>query len=287
MGIANKSNTMELNLTRPLALFDLETTGLSITHDRIVEISLLKISPNGSEESFTQILNPGIPIPKSITAIHGISDADVADKPTFKEIAHQLNRFLENCDLAGYNVIKFDLPMLVEAFIREEVDFDIKNRHIIDVQNIFMKMEPRTLKGAYRFFCEKELVDAHSAEADIRATYEILKAQLKRYEGVDYEGRDGEISQPVVNDMKKLHVFSAHHRNADLNGQIIYDEQNKEVFNFGKHKGRTVEEVFQKEPSYYDWMMKGEFPLFTKKLITAIRLRASGKQVTFTNSKNQ
>jgi DNA polymerase III subunit epsilon len=277
---------MELNLSRPLALFDLETTGLSITHDRIVEISILKINPNGEEEHLHMLLNPEIPIPKSITAIHGIKDEDVEDKPVFKDVAHDLNRFLDNCDLAGYNVIKFDLPMLVEAFIRCDVEFDIKKRHVVDVQNIFMKMEPRTLKGAYRFFCNKELVDAHSAEADTRATYEILKAQLDRYENADFEDREGQISQPVVNDMKKLHVFSSHHRNADLNGQIIYNQDDKEVFNFGKHKGKTVEEVFAKEPSYYDWMMKGEFPLYTKKLITAIRLRTSGKQVTLTNNKN-
>lgn len=277
---------MELNLSRPLAFFDLETTGLSITHDRIIEIGMLRVNPNGTEEKLNYLLNPGKPIPASITKIHGISDADVADKPVFADIAHELNRFLHNCDLAGYNIIKFDLPMLVEAFIRSDVDFDVKSRHIIDVQNIFMKMEPRTLKGAYRFFCKKELIDAHSAEADTLATYEILKAQLDRYAGKDHEDREGNISQPVVNDMKKLHAFSAHHRNADLNGQIIFNEAGKEVFNFGKHKGKTVEAVFEKEPSYYDWMMKGDFPGFTKKLITAIRLRTSGKQVTLTNKKN-
>jgi DNA polymerase III subunit epsilon len=282
---ANQLN-MELNLKRPLAFFDLETTGLSITNDRIVEISLLKIHPNGSQESMTYLLNPEIPIPAAITKIHGISDADVKDKPVFADIARDLSRFLDNCDLAGYNVIKFDLPMLVEAFIRADIDFDIKNRQIIDVQNIFMKMEPRTLKGAYRFFCNKELTDAHSAKADTLATFEILKAQLERYEGADFEDRDGNISQPVVNDVKQLHAFSSHHRNADLNGQIIYNEAGKETFNFGKHKGKTVEEVFEFEPSYYDWMMKGDFPGYTKKLITAIKLRSFGKQVSMSNNKN-
>ncbi len=277
---------MELNLKRPLAFFDLETTGLSITHDRIVEIHILKVNPNGTEEVMNLLLNPGIPIPASITKIHGISDADVKDKPVFDDVAHNLSRFLDNCDLAGYNVIKFDLPMLVEAFIRAEVDFDVKNRHIVDVQNIFMKMEPRTLKGAYRFFCNKELTDAHSAEADTLATYEILKAQLDRYENSDFEDREGNISQPVKNDVKQLHVFSSHHRNADLNGQIIFNDKNQEVFNFGKHKGKTVEEVFEKEPVYYDWMMKGDFPGYTKKLITAIKLRSFGKQVTMSNNKN-
>ncbi|MBK9291204.1 MAG: 3'-5' exonuclease [Bacteroidetes bacterium] len=278
---------MKINLKRPLAFFDLETTGLNIITDRIIEISILKVHPDGQEEIKTWRVNPGVPIPPSSTAFHGITDEDVKDLPGFASIAHDVARFLEGCDLAGYNAIKFDLPLLVEEFLRYDIPFDVSNRHLIDVQNIFMKMEPRNLRGAYRFYCQKELTDAHSAEADTRATFEILKAQLARYQDAEYTDPAGKTSRPVENDVRKLHEFSAHHRNADLNGQIIYDAQNREVFNFGKHKGKRVEDVFRDEPSYYDWMMKGEFPLFTKKLITAIRLRMKGGQVRMTNKKQE
>lgn len=276
---------MELNLKKPLALFDLETTGLSVSNDRLIEISILKVTPEGKEEQRTWRVNPAMPIPAESIKFHGITDEDVANAPLFKEIGHEISQFLQGCDLAGYNVLKFDLPMLVEEFLRHDIPFDISGRSLIDVQNIFMKMEPRTLKGAYRFFCDKELSDAHSAEADTRATYEVLKAQLSRYENADYEDIDGNISQPVVNDMKALHTFSSHHRNADLNGQIIFNDNEQETFNFGKHKGKTVEEVFTKEPAYYNWMMKGDFPLFTKRLITTIKLRMQGKQVSMTVKK--
>jgi len=276
---------MKLNLKRPLAIFDLETTGLSITADRLIEISILKAYPDGREEQKTWRVNPGMPVPEESKKFHGISDEDLQDAPLFKEIAHELNSFLTGCDLAGYNALKFDIPMLMEEFLRCDIPFDITNRHLVDVQNIFMKMEPRTLKGAYRFFCNKELEDAHSAAADTKATYEILAAQVERYQDAYYEDSSGVKTKPVSNDMKALHDFSTHHRNADLAGQIIYNEENQEVINFGKHKGRTVEEVFTREPSYYDWMMKGDFPLFTKKLITAIKLRMFGKNVTLTNQK--
>jgi DNA polymerase-3 subunit epsilon len=276
---------MKLNLKRPLAIFDLETTGLSITADRLIEISILKAYPDGREEQKTWRVNPGMPVPEESKKFHGISDEDLKDEPLFKEIAHDLNAFLSGCDLAGYNALKFDIPMLMEEFLRCDIPFDITNRHLVDVQNIFMKMEPRTLKGAYRFFCNKELEDAHSAAADTKATYEILAAQVERYQDSIYEDSSGVKTKPVSNDMKALHDFSTHHRNADLAGQIIYNEDNQEVINFGKHKGRTVEEVFTREPSYYDWMMKGDFPLFTKKLITAIKLRMFGKNVTLTNQK--
>ncbi|HMM10669.1 MAG TPA: 3'-5' exonuclease [Bacteroidales bacterium] len=278
---------MQLNLKRPLAFFDLETTGLNITNDRIIEISILKVHPDGREEQKSWRVNPGIPIPTTSTVFHGITDEQVQGLPSFHAIAHDVARFLAGCDLAGYNAIKFDLPMLVEEFLRCDVPFDISNRYLIDVQNIFMKMEPRNLRGAYRFYCQKELVNAHSAEADTRATFEILKAQLDRYHQAEYIDPAGNVSKPVENDMKILHEFSAHHRNADLNGQIIFDDQHREVLNFGKHKGKLVEDVFRDEPSYYDWMMKGEFPLFTKKLITAIKLRSKGKQVSMTNKKKE
>lgn len=278
---------MQLNLKRPIAFFDLETTGLNIISDRIIEISILKVHPDGREEQKSWRVNPGIPIPKLSTSFHGITDEQVKDLPTFGAIAHEVARFLMGCDLAGYNAIKFDLPLLMEEFLRFEVPFDLSNRHLIDVQNIFMKMEPRTLRGAFRFYCQKELTDAHSAEADTRATYEVLKAQLERYRGAEFIDAHGKVTQPVENDIKSLHDFSAHHRNADLIGQIIYDDMNREVFNFGKHKGKVVEEVFRDEPSYYDWMMKGEFPLFTKKLITTIRLRSKGKQVSFTHKRKE
>ena len=270
---------MKLNLKRPLAVFDLETTGLNTTTDRIIEISILKISPNGTEEQRTWRINPEMPIPADSMRFHGITDADVADKPTFKETASDIAKFLTSCDLAGYNALKFDIPLLVEEFLRAGVDFDVKNRRFVDIQNIFMKMEPRTLKGAYRFFCQRELDDAHTAAADTMATYEVLQAMLDRYEDQTYEDVQGNRSKPVVNDIDALHSFSTHHQNADLSGQIVYDAQNREVFNFGKHKGKIVEEVFAVEPSYYDWMMKGQFPLYTKKLITMIKLRMSGKNI--------
>ncbi len=264
---------MELKLTRPLAFFDLETTGLNISNDRIVEISILKIMPDGSQKSLTKLLNPTIPIPAEVTKIHGISDADVADKPSFLEVANELNQFLLNCDLSGYNALKFDIPLLVEEFLRAEINFELKNRKFIDVQNIFHKMEQRTLKAAYKFYCNKDLVDAHTAEADTIATFEILKAQLDRYENTEYEDRDGMKSYPVKNDVQALHNFSIQNRNADLVGHIIFNDEDIEVFNFGKHKGKAVEDIFKSEPSYYDWMMKSDFPLSTKKIITGIKLR--------------
>jgi DNA polymerase-3 subunit epsilon len=265
---------MELNLTKPFAVFDLETTGIKVATDRIVEISVVKVMPGGEQKIYTKKINPTIPIPAKTTEIHGISDEDVKDAPTFKEIAHELNQFLGNCDLAGYNSNKFDIPLLVEEFLRADVDFDLKGRRFVDVQNIFHKMEPRTLNAAYRFYCNKDLVDNHSAEADAVATYEILKAQLDMYKGVTMKTKKGKIIEPVVNNIEKLSEFSVQYKNADLIGHIIFNDENKEVFNFGKYKGRSVEKVFEKEPSYYDWMMKGDFPLSTKKVITSIKLRS-------------
>ena len=268
---------MELNLKRPLAFFDLETTGLNVAKDRIIEINILKLNTNGTTESKTWVVNPQYPIAPEATAVHGFTAEDLKDKPTFKQVAKEISHFLEHCDLAGYNSLKYDIPMLAEEFLRAGIDFDFKNRKLIDVQNIFMKMEPRTLSAASRFYLNKEHKDAHSAEADTRATFEILKAQLDKYKDVEVTDRNGNVTVPVQNDVDALHNFSSHHRNADLMGQIIYNDEGKEVFNFGKHKGKTVEEVFKKEPSYYDWIIKADFPLYTKNLLTKIRLRMNQK----------
>ena len=270
---------MKLNLRRPIVFFDLETTGLNPVHDRIVEISALKINVDGKEEQKTWLVNPGCPIPPETTAIHHISDDDVKDCPSFKELAPAIVKFFGSSDIAGYNIIKFDVPMLMEELIRaNEADkFKLESRQIIDVMNIFMKMEPRTLKGAYRFFMNKELEDAHSASADTMATYEVMMAMLDKYKDREYTDNKGVTSVPVQNDMQQLSVFSSHNKNADLMGQIVFDEEGKEVFKFGKHKDRRVEEVFRIEPQYYDWIMKSDFPEYTKKVITKIKLRMGDK----------
>ena len=251
---------MKLNLKRPLVFFDLETTGVDTAKDRIVEISMVKVMPDGEEIVRTRLINPQMHIPEDATAIHGITDEDVKDQPTFAQIAKSLYKFIEGCDFGGFNSNRFDLPMLVEEFLRAGVDVDFKSRKFIDVQNIFHKMEQRTLVAAYKFYCDKDLTDAHSAEADTRATYEVLKAQLDRY-------------TELQNDVTALAEFSARGETADYAGRIGFNEKGEEIFNFGKYKGVKVSEVFQREPSYYDWMMKGDFPLYTKKVITEIRLR--------------
>lgn len=253
---------MQLNLKNPIVFFDLETTGINIANDRIVEISILKIDTDGKEEVKTMRINPEIPIPQKTSEIHGIYDEDVKDAPTFKEVARQLATFMEGCDLAGYNSNKFDIPLLAEEFIRAEVDFDMTKRKFIDVQTIFHKMEKRTLEAAYKFYCDRNLDDAHSAEADTRATYEVLKSQLDRY-------------SDLKNDMEWLSKFSAHNRNADFAGRIIFNEKGVEVFNFGKYKGKPVTEVLDTDPGYYAWMINGDFPLFTKKVLTNIKLRSA------------
>lgn len=268
---------MELNLIKPLAVFDLETTGTNVATDRIIEISIIKINPDGKEQIFTQRINPGIPIPPEATAVHGIKNEDLIGEPTFIEVGPKIALFLTNCDLGGYNSNKFDIPLLVEEFLRVDIAFDLKGRRFVDVQNIFHKMEPRTLKAAYKFYCHKELENAHSAEVDASATYEILKAQLEWYKDAEYTGSDGITFKPITNDIKALHDFSFQNRNVDLAGHIIFNAKDREVFNFGKYKGKTVEEVFSMEPSYYDWMMKADFPLYTKKIITSIKLRGFNK----------
>ncbi len=252
---------MELDLKRPIAFFDLETTGVNVASDRIIEISIVKVSPGGDEEWFTKRVNPEMPINPSATEVHGIKDEDLRDEPTFAEIARDLAHFLEGCDLAGYNAIKFDIPVLAEEFLRAEVDFDLRKKKYVDVQVIFHKMEQRTLSAAYKFYCDKSLENAHSAEADTAATYEILKAQLDRYDN-------------LTNDIDKLSEFSFYKKHADLAGRIVYNKEGEEIFNFGKHKGRLVAEILKEEPGYYAWMMKGDFPLYTKKILTEIRLRS-------------
>ncbi len=270
-----------LKLTRPLAFFDLETTGTNVVKDRIIEIYILKISPDNSYEDYHKIINPGVKIPSEATAIHGITNEDVMDKPAFADISHRLENFLANCDLAGYNSNKFDIPMLIEEFLRCGIDFDITKRRLIDVQNIFHKMEPRTLKAAYRFYCGKELHDAHEAKADTRATYEILISQIEKYKDTEYIYNDGSVSKPVKNDMDALYKFSYNQKNVDLAGHIGINRKGVEVFNFGKYKGKSVKEVFRKEPQYYDWMMKADFPLSTKTVIKKIKLKAAADDSGF------
>ena len=254
----------KLNLKRPLAFIDLETTGVNVASDRIVEICILKLLPGGNKEMKTWRVNPGIPIPKPSIDIHGITDEDVKDAPRFSELAPAVYKFLDNCDIAGYNSNKFDVPLLVEEFLRVDIDFDVRGRKLVDVQNIFHQMEQRTLIAAYRFYCNKELENAHSAEGDTIATQEILEAQIEKY-------------HDLRNDITFLHEFSARNNCVDLAGRIVYNEKGEEVFNFGKHKDKRVEEIFKTEPSYYQWMMDGDFPLYTKKVITAIRLRSFNK----------
>jgi DNA polymerase-3 subunit epsilon len=269
---------MELNLTHPMVFMDLETTGIKVATDRIVELCLLRINPDGTQKIKTLRINPGIPIPPESTEIHGITDEAVKDCPKFAQLANELSVFMDNCDIAGYNSNHFDIPLIVEEFLRAGVDFELKGRRFVDIQNIFHKMEPRNLSAAYKFYCSKELENAHSAEADTIATYEILKAQLDRYNGTEFKDKKGNVMKPVVNDIKALSDFSFSNRAADLIGHVIYNDKNIEVFNFGKHKGKAVNEVFRDEPSYFDWIMKSEFPLSTKKVVTAIKLRGFNKE---------
>lgn len=251
---------MQLNLKNPLVFFDLETTGINIVKDRIVEISFVKVYPNGKEESKTRRINPGIPIPPESTAIHGITDEDVKNCPTFKEIAKSLAAQIEGCDLAGFNSNRFDIPMLAEEFLRAGLDVDLNKRKFVDVQTIFHKMEQRTLTAAYKFYCGKDIEHPHSAEADTVATYEILKAQLDRY-------------SELQNDVNYLSQYSSYSNNVDFAGRMVYNENKEEVINFGKYKGQLVVDVLKKDPSYYSWIMNGDFTLNTKKMLTEIKLR--------------
>ncbi len=251
---------MKLELKNPIIFLDLETTGVDVSRDRIVEISLVKILPGGDREVKTRRVNPEMPIPAEATAIHGITDDDVKDEPPFRALARSLASYMEGCDLGGFNSNRFDIPMLVEEFLRAGVDVDFKRRKFVDVQNIFHQKERRTLEAAYKFYCDRELEGAHSAEADVMATFEVLEAQLDRY-------------PDLQNDVAFLADFSARDNCADYAGRVVYDDKGVEVFGFGKHKGRSVAEVFRREPTYYTWMMEGDFPAYTKKVITEIRQR--------------
>ena len=255
---------MKLNLKNPLVFFDLETTGTNINSDRIVEICYLKVHPNGNEESKTLCINPEMHIPEESSAIHGIYDEDVKDCPTFKEVAKKIAADIEGCDLAGFNSNRFDIPVLAEEFLRAGVDIDLMKRKFIDVQVIYHKMEQRTLSAAYKFYCNKNLEDAHTAEADTRATYEVLKAQLDRYADI------------LQNDINFLSEYSCHTKNVDFAGRIVYNDQGVEVFNFGKYKGIAVKEILQKDPGYYSWILQGDFTLNTKNVLTKIKLRETG-----------
>jgi len=255
---------MQLQLKKPIVFLDLETTGVNVGADRIVEIALLKIFPNGNKDSKTMRINPTIPIPEEASKVHGIYDKDILDCPTFNDVARDINAFLGGSDLGGYNSNKFDIPLLIEEFTRAGIHFDLNERKLVDVQNIFHKMEQRTLAAAYKFYCNKDLMNAHSAEADTTATYEVLLSQLDKYE-------------TLKNDVDFLAQFSSITRNVDLAGRIVFNEKGEEVFNFGKYKGRLVKEVFKTEPSYYDWMMKGDFATNTKNVITQLRLKEFNK----------
>jgi DNA polymerase III subunit epsilon len=256
---------MKLNLKRPLAFFDLEATGVNVGADRIVEIAILKAMPDGSELVKTWRVNPEMPIPLQTSLIHGIYDEDIANEPTFKTLAAEIAEFIGESDLAGYNSNKFDIPMLLEEFLRAEVDFDMNNRKFVDVQNIFHQMEQRTLKAAYKFYCQEDLINAHAAEADVIATYKVLLGQLEMYKETEFESKQGVKSIPVVNDVDALHIFTNINKPVDFAGRLVYNDNDEVCFNFGKHKGKTTAQVFSVEPSYYAWMKNGDFPLYTKK----------------------
>ncbi|MDI1353705.1 MAG: exonuclease domain-containing protein [bacterium] len=263
---------IHVKLNKPIIFLDIEATGLNVGSDRIVEISLVKLDIDNSTEILTERMNPEIPIPKVVSEIHGIYDQDVEDEPTFKQLAPKLIKFIGNSDLAGFNSNKYDIPMLAEEFLRAEVDFDLEGRRLVDVQNIFHYMEPRNLRAAYKFYCHKPLDHAHSAEGDAMATFEIFKAQLVKYDGIEVEDENGKKLVPIKNDISVLSELSAKTKNVDLAGRIVYNEKGVEVFSFGKHKDKSVKEVFTTEPSYYNWIMNGDFPLYTKKVLTRIRL---------------
>ncbi len=250
---------MELNLSKPICFFDLETTGTNVAKDRIVEISILKIFPNGNKESKTWLVNPEMEIPPEVIAVHGISNDKVANEPTFKQLSKEIYKMIKDSDLAGFNSDRFDIPLLAEEMLRSDVDFDMKNMVSVDVQTIFHKMEKRTLGAAYKFYCEKELIDAHSAAADTEATYEVLKAQLDRYPELE-------------NNMKKLSEFTTRKQSLDFAGFIGMNKEQQPIFTFGKHKGKTVDEVLAAEPGYFGWILNADFPLYTKKVLTQIKL---------------
>jgi len=257
---------MALQLARPIAFFDLETTGVNLSTDRIIEVAIIKILPDGTRQVKRKLLNPGIPIPPETTAIHGITDEMVKDAPSFKQCGNELKQFIENCDMGGYNSNRFDIPILMEEFLRAGMEVDLSNCRMVDVQHIFYKMEPRTLTAAYKYYCDKELVDAHSAEADVNATIDVFLSQIKRY--------------PQMGDtLDSILAIIGEDKVVDYARRFIFDEKGVEVFNFGKHKGRPVVDVLKSEPQYYDWMMRGDFPLHTKQKLTEILNRTLFKNI--------
>lgn len=274
--IAYHSLIMKLNLKIPVCFFDLETTGTNIAQDRIIEIAVIKLMPNGEELRKSTRINPTMPILPESTAIHGIRNEDVKDKPTFKEVAKEYARFFEGADIAGFNVLKFDVPILVEEFIRADVEFDYSRKKIIDAQRIFHLMEKRTLSAAYQFYCQRDLVNSHSAEADTQATMEVLLAQVARYENQEVTDSLGKKVGVIQNDMDALNKLTATDM-VDLAGRMIRNTKGEIVFNFGKHKNKLVLNVFKEEPAYYDWMMNGDFPLDTKRRLTEIKLKSVQK----------
>ncbi|MFN3996489.1 exonuclease domain-containing protein [Algoriphagus sp.] len=266
---------MKLNLRNSIAFFDLEATGTNVGTDRIVEISIVKLHPDQGREIYTKRVNPGIPIPLEASLIHGIYDKDVKNEPTFKELAKDIQNFIGKSDLGGFNVLKYDIPLLVEEFLRSGIDFDIENRNLLDAQKIFFMMEKRNLTAAYKFYCNRNLENAHSAEADTLATLDVFEAQVERYQGEEMEDLQGNKVGIFQNDMKKIHDM-VNEKMVDLAGRFVFNSQGQEIFNFGKHKGKTIEQALKEEPGYYDWMMKGDFPLDTKRKLTQVKLRGFG-----------
>ncbi len=245
---------MTIKITKPICFFDLETTGINTAKDRIVEISIIKVFPDGKETVYTKRVNPEMPIPAQTSAIHGIFDEDVKDAPTFKQISEEVYEIVKDADLAGFNSNRFDVPLLAEELLRADIDFDLKTNDLIDIQNIFHKMEPRNLVAAYKFYCDGDLTNAHSAEADTRATYEVFKAQMERY-------------PDLPKDIPTLSKFASYFKAADFMGRVVYNSNNEEVINFGKYKGQKVADVLMKDKGYYGWMMGADFPRYTKKII--------------------
>jgi DNA polymerase III subunit epsilon len=258
---------MKLKLTKPLAFIDLETTGLNIASDRIVEIAIIKVNPDQQIQKMTMLVNPGVSIPEKVTAIHGIKDSDVEDKPLFDKVAKEIVNFIGNSDLSGYNILKFDLPLLVEEFLRAGVDFELENRRVIDVQQIFHKMEKRDLAAAYKFYCGKEIKNQHSAEADIDATLSVFNAQLEKY-------------PEISSDISGIYEFLGKplEQSVDLASRIIMDDNQCEIYNFGKYKGQKVDDIFEKDPSYFNWIQKSDFPLYTKKKLTELIFKWKNKR---------
>ncbi|MCM0041375.1 MAG: exonuclease domain-containing protein [Algoriphagus sp.] len=263
---------MQLNLKNSIAFFDLEATGTNVSTDRIVEISIVKLNPDGGQQIYTRRVNPGIPIPLEASLIHGLYDKDLKNEPYFKDLAQEVFQFIGQSDLAGFNVLKYDIPLLVEEFLRSGIDFDLDKRNLLDAQKIFHLMEKRNLSAAYKFYCGKKLENAHSAEADTLATVDVFRAQIERYLGESVEDLQGNKLGVMENDMKKVHAL-VNERMVDLAGRFVFNAQGQEIFNFGKHKGKTIEQALQEEPGYYEWMMKGDFPLDTKRKLTQIKLR--------------